>query len=198
MMSLNGKYGAAGVLALVLALPASSYGQEPPRASQAQGQAQTQGQGTGQRGLARAGQRAGLPPVGPNMNQQQLQAWLDAFALVQAEKELQLTGEQYANFVAKLTRLHNVRRRTVMERRRVLNELAGLLQSSANARDEVIEEKLRTLEEVTRRGGEDLRRSYQEVDAVLTPWQRGRFRLFEETLERRKIDLLTKVHRSGS
>ena len=32
-----------------------------------------------------------------------------------------------------------------------------------------------------------------EIYKNLTPWQRGRFRLLEEQMERRKLELLTKI-----
>lgn len=167
----------------VLVAPSWSYAQDPARGAQP-----NPAPGRGQRGQPR-----GLPPVGPNMNQLQLQAWIDAYALVQAERELQLTSEQYPDFVARLARLQNVRRRLLGERRRLLGELGGLVQEPAGARDAAIDEKLRALDDVARRAAGELRKSLEGVDSVLTPWQRGRFRLFEEQLERRKIELLTKV-----
>lgn len=75
----------------------------------------------------------------------------------------------------------------------MLGELRILLQGATPPRDELVDEKVRALDELARRAGDELRKSYQEVDAVLTPWQRGRFRLFEEQLERRKIELLSKI-----
>jgi hypothetical protein len=44
------------------------------------------------------------------MNQQQLQAWLDTYALVQAQRQLVLTDEQYPNFVPRLVKLQDIRR----------------------------------------------------------------------------------------
>ena len=32
-----------------------------------------------------------------------------------------------------------------------------------------------------------------EIDGVLTPWQRGRYRMFEELVERRKIEMLRSI-----
>jgi hypothetical protein len=160
----------------------AAWAQTPPPAAQGRG---------------RAAGRQALPPLTPNMNQQQLQAYMDAYALVQAERELSLSAEQYPNFVARLRRLQDVRRRQMGERRRLLSELAGLLPGNDSNRDEAILARLASLDEAAQRSVAEIRQAYQDLDAVLTPWQRGRFRLFEEQLERRKVELLAKIGAGG-
>lgn len=172
-------------LAGVLASTSASFAQDPPRST---AQAQTQNQ----RGAGRQPGRPVPPAGGPN-DPQQIQAWLDAWALIQAERELQLSAEQYSTFVPRLTRLQNARRRGVMARRQLMREINGLLTQNPVARDEQILEKVRAYDDIGQRVAEEVRKAAQELDAVLTPWQRGRYRLFEEQIERRKIDLLTKV-----
>ena len=159
----------------------------------AQTQPQTPTRGGGQGAGRRMGPRQGLPPVGPNMNMQEVQKWLDTWALIEAEKVLQLSQEQYPNFVSRLTRLHNVRRRVQMERRRMLAEISPLIQGPGPYQDDAIAEKLKALDEINQRGQDQIRTAYAAVDGILTPAQRGRFRLFEEQIERRKVDLLMKV-----
>ena len=146
----------------------------------------------GQRGAGR-----GIPPPPANMNQQQLQAWLDTYAVVQAQRQLVLTDEQYPGFVARLRKLQDVRRRRMIERRKLMVELQGLMQSTAPSRDENILARLRALDEGADSGAAEMRKAYQDLDAVLTPWQRGRFRLFEEQLERQKVDLIAKTKIAG-
>jgi hypothetical protein len=145
-----------------------------------------------QRGQGGPGGRANLPPIGRGMNAQQLQDHLDAYAITQAQRELKLGEDQYPGFVARMTRLHNLRRRLMQERRRLLGELRQLLEA-ASPRDDVIGEKVGALEVLNRRSSEALTKAYQDIDAVLTPWQRGRFRLLEEQLERQKIELLARI-----
>ena len=157
-------------------------GREAPQTGGAQGQRGARGPARGQ-----------LPPVGANPDQQQVQAFIDTYALMQAEKELQLTAEQYPTFVQRLRHLHDVRRRAMGERRRALNELRGLMAGSGPARDDAITEKIRALDETTRRGLETIAKAFSDVDAGLTPFQRGRFRLLEERLERQKIEMLIKL-----
>src|SRR5262245_50339860 len=149
----------------------------------------------GGRGARPAAGRA-LPPITTNMNQQPLQAWIDAYAIVQAQKDLQLTDEQYSPFVSRLLKMQDVRRRQVGERRRLLGQLNGLMQQGQGAegsRDEAILASVKALDDQAQRSSAEVRQAYQEIDAILTPWQRGRYRMFEEQLERRKVDLLSKI-----
>jgi Spy/CpxP family protein refolding chaperone len=152
----------------------------------------------------RQGQRAGRPvprpvppPLAGEMDQQQLQSHLDAFALVEAERQLQLTAEQYPTFVARLRRLQDTRRRHLGERRRIMAELRGLVGGNAPGGDDRIQQQLKALADSAQRLAGDLAKAYADLDEGLTPWQRGRFRLFEEQLERRKIDLLGKIGGAG-
>ena len=141
--------------------------------------------------------RAALPPLSPNMNQQQLAAYMDTYQLQQAERELQLNDEQFPPFVRRLRRLQDVKRRHQVERRKIIGELNGLLQGTAPNRDENILARLRALDDVSQRAATEMRRAYEELDAGLTPWQRGRFRLLEEQMERRKVELLGKIGAGG-
>lgn len=173
---------------LIAGLSAEALAQAPPR------QDPPRGQGAGRQ---RPGQRQGLPPAGPNMNMQEVQKWLDTWALIEAEKVLQLSQEQYPNFVARLTRLHNVRRRVQLERRRMLAEIGPLVQGPGPHQEDAIAGRLKALDEINQRGQDEIRKAYADVDGILSPMQRGRFRLFEEQIERRKIDLLMKVRPGG-
>ena len=188
------------MFAATLAVPSTALGQNPPPQNppaqnppaQNPPPPPDQARGRAQRGL-----RQNLPPVTANMNAQEVQKWLDTWALIEAERVLQLTQEQYPNFVARLTRLHNIRRRTQMERRRALGEIGGLVQGPGPHREDAINERLRILDEQTQKAAQEIRQAYADLDAVMTPVQRGRFRLFEEAIERRKIDLLSKVRPGG-
>ena len=178
------------VLAVILS--GDAFAQQPPGQA---AQNPPRGQGAGRQ--QRPGLRQGLPPVGPNMNMQEVQKWLDTWALIEAEKHLQLSEEQYPDFVARLSRLHNLRRRLQVERRRTLSEMAPLVQGQGPHNDETIAAKLKALDDITQRAQDEIRKAYADIDLVLTPTQRGRFRLFEEQIERRKVDLLMKIRPRG-
>ena len=141
----------------------------------------------------RGGQRPGGPGGATPADQLQVQRLLDAWALVQAREHLQLTDEQYPGFVARMTKLHDARRRVTMERRRLMGELRLLLNQSPAAKDDVLTAKVRALDEVTKRGADEAQQATLEIDGGLTPWQRGRYRMFEELVERRKIEMLRSI-----
>ena len=168
-------------------LAAVTFAQTPPPAAKQQ----ETPPGRGARG------RPPLPPLSPNMNQQQLAAYMDTYQLYQSERELKLNDEQFPPFVRRLRRLQDVKRRHQVERRKIIGELSGLLQGTAPERDENILARLRALDDVSQRAATEMRRAYEELDAGLTPWQRGRFRLLEEQMERRKVELLGKIGAGG-
>ena len=124
---------------------------------------------------------------------------LDAYAVVQAQDTLQLTDTQYGQFVARLKKLHQTRRQAQQERNRILQELRRLAGPQATQIDEnAIRANLKTLREVEERAAGDVRRAYEAVDELLDARQQARFRLFEETLERRKLDLLMRARQGAA
>ena len=153
----------------------------------------SQTQGAPVRPAARGGQRPGGAGAGTPADQLQVQRYIDAWELVQAKDHLQLTDDQYPGFVARLTKLHDTRRRITMQRRKLIGELRLLLNQSPVAKDEVLTAKIRALDEVTKRGADEAQQATFEIDGVLTPWQRGRYRMFEELVERRKIEMLRTI-----
>lgn len=183
----------ATMVAIAMLSTNPAFGQTPPPAPAQQ----TPDPARGQRaGTARAG-RAALPPITANMNQQQLQVWLDTWAVMQADTELKLTAEQYPNFVARLRRVQEIKRRNLAERRRLMVELRGLVDPSVAAQNEAIDARVRALDEMSQATAVELRKAYLDLDAVLTPWQRGKFRLFEDQVERKKVELLSKIRPGG-
>jgi hypothetical protein len=175
-MSMTRRLRSAAVAAVFLYTAATLAAQEPPPA----------GRG------GRAGQ--GLRPNPPSaVNQQQVQDMLDGWALVQGQQVLQLSEDQTPSFVARYMRLQRVRRRTHQERTRIIRELQQLIQPAATSRDEVILAKLKELDDLNQRAGAEVRTALLELDGALSPTQRGRFRLFEERLEARKLELLSSV-----
>jgi hypothetical protein len=156
-------------LATLIAAPIALAGQAPPPAPD------------GRRGLA--------PPPPTNT---ELATILDAYALVEAQKALQLDDEQYGRFVSRLNRLQDTRRRNLQLRTRMVNELRKL--SLDPATDEgIIRERLTALRAHDDQAATALRRDYDSLDEVLTPRQQVRFRVFENQLEARKLDLLMRA-----
>jgi len=140
----------------------------------------------------RAADSAGLTPA-------EVLNMLDAYAIVQAQETLQLADSQYGEFVARLKRLQQTRRRNLQARHGILQELRRLAGPQAAQIDETaIRERLKALDDHDERAARELRQAYHGLDEILDARQQARFRLFEELLERRKIDLLKRAQQGAA
>jgi hypothetical protein len=176
----------ASAIAAILLGANVALAQDPPPATP-----QTQATPPAGRGQ-RQGPRAALPPGGP-ATQQQLQDYFEIQTILVAERELQLGTEQSPTFMTRLRHLQQVRRRHMQQRNRLLAEMRQLVQGAAPYRDDLITEKLKAYDEFNLRAAQELRQAELELDGVLAPWQRVRFRMIEERLDRQKLELLIKL-----
>jgi hypothetical protein len=127
-------------------------------------------------------------------------AMLDAYTVVQAQEALQLNDEQYAPFVARLKKLQETRRRNQQAHNQLLQELRRLAgaQAAPPFDENAIRDRLKALRELDDRSALELRRAYEAVDEVLDIRQQARFRMFEEMMERRKLDLLMRARQRAA
>jgi hypothetical protein len=127
---------------------------------------------------------------GTQIRPAELTAMLDAYTVLQAQRALQLTDAQYGDFVTRLKRLQENRRRNTQIRNRLLQELRTMTAPNAVADDNALKEKLRAFREHNEQSAAALRRDSDALDEVLDVRQQVRLRLLEERLERQKLDLL--------
>jgi hypothetical protein len=153
-----------------------------------------------------AGNAAPPPPeqsdagaAGP-LSPGQVVAMLDAYAVVQAQDALQLNDSQYGQFVTRLRKLQEVRRRNQLLHNQIVKDLRRLTgPQAAGALDEnAVRDRLKALREQDDRTAAELRRAYDALDEVLDVRQQARFRIFEETIERRKLDLLMRARQGAA
>ena len=125
---------------------------------------------------------------------------LDAYAVVQAQEALQLNDAQYAPFVARLKKLQETRRKNQRAHNEVVQELRRLAgpQATPPFDENAIRDRLKALRELDDRSALELRRAYDAVDEVLDVRQQARFRMFEEMIERRKLDLLMRARQRAA
>jgi hypothetical protein len=151
----------------------------------------------------------GLPPRGAGEERRgppdviALQQMFDSYVLLQSQRQLQLTPDQAPQFIARLTELQDARRRAVRQRAQVLQELRRLAprargrgDESAEPRpeqDEQILVRLKRLDEVDARSAQEVGQALANLDQVLAPRQRARFRILEEQLERNKLEILMRA-----
>jgi hypothetical protein len=138
--------------------------------------------------------RANRPPA-DSLSANELVNMLDAYALVQAQQALTLNDAQYMQFVTRLKRLQETRRRNQRDRNQIVRELNNLAgpQASTPVDENAIRDRLKALREHDERAAADLRKAYDTLDEVLDVRQQARFRIFEEMIERRKLDLLVRA-----
>jgi hypothetical protein len=124
---------------------------------------------------------------------------LDAYAMLQAQNALQLSDAQYGQFVTRLKRLHQTRRQSQQERHRLIQQLRRQAGPQATSIDEnAIRVNLKALRDLDERAAREERQAYDALDELLDPRQQARFRIFEETLERRKLDLLLRARQGAA
>jgi hypothetical protein len=124
---------------------------------------------------------------------------LDAYVLVQAQDALQLNDAQYGQFVTRMKNVQEVRRRNQRARQGILQDLRRLGgdRGERAAQEPAIRERLKALAEHDERALAELRKAYEALDEVLDVRQQARFRVFEETMERRKFELLMRARQAN-
>ena len=149
----------------------------------------------GRRGQAAPGAPAGqdLPGITPA----EVQQMFDAASLVEAQQRLAITDDQFPQFLRRFKLLQDIRRQGLMERTRHVNQLQRLLNSGTALDEAAVNEQLKALRDLDVRVAADIAHAYDSIDQVLSVKQRAQFRVFEEQMERRKIDLVTRARQTN-
>jgi hypothetical protein len=135
----------------------------------------------------------GLPGIAPA----EIQRMLDGYELMQAQEMLQLGDEQFPRFLPRLRALQDARRRAQMQRIRVIQELRRMTQSRSTLDEARIKDSLKTLDDLDARSAVEIRQAREALDQVLDLYQQARFRLFEATMEQRKVELVMRARQAN-
>jgi hypothetical protein len=146
-------------------------------------------------GSARAQARAGGAPD-EAVSPVELQRMFDAYSIVQAQEFLKIGDDQYVKFLPRFKTLLDTRRQTLQQRTRVLNVVRRLLMDS-QPDEGMLRDALKQLQEIDSRGEADARKAYEAIDQVLDLRQQAKFRVFEEQMERRKLELVTRARQAN-
>jgi hypothetical protein len=119
---------------------------------------------------------------------------MDAMVVVQAQRDLQLTDEQFPQFLRRLRGLQTARRRAENQRSRALMELRRLMQNpNGPPPDEAqVRDRLKAIDDVEAQSATETRDASASLYQMLNVRQQARFRLLEEQIERRKLELLAR------
>jgi hypothetical protein len=144
--------------------------------------------------------RRGQPPAARGedgaVTPAEIQRMFDAYALVQAQDQLRLNNDQYSRFLVRFKSLQDVRRRSLQEHTRLVAELRRLL-TQGQADEAQLKDRMQELQDVDSRAIADVKRGYESIDQVLDVKQQASFRVFEEQMERRKIELITRARQAN-
>ena len=179
-LALNATALAALLLVSTASAVAAQQPEAPPPGQRSGGQRQGRGPGRG------AG--AENPGVSPG----EVQRMFDAYALMQAQEQLKISDEQFAKFMPRFKALQEARRKTQGDRTRIIIELRQLA-AAASTDEAQIKAKLRALQDADAQTADELKKSYESIDQVLNVKQQAQFRVFEEVMERRKLDMISRA-----
>ena len=181
---------------LIAAIVAGSAGLDAQGRGDAQGRVGAQGRGVAGGGATRGqvppGGRGGISP-------REIQAQFDAYLVAQAESVLQVSEEQYPQFVRRVRALQQVRRQARIERTRLISRLNAALRAGGreagrgNADDTALATAIREIDDHEGATLAEVRRAYAALDEVLTPWQRARFRVLEDQLQQKQLDMMMRA-----
>jgi len=174
---------------LALLAPAASAAQDPQTAPAGAG---ARARAESRQGQARGSQQADRLEIA------ELQRLFDAYTVLQAQEALQLDDAQFGQFLPKLKALQDTRRRNDMARSQLVAELGRMTAPGTAGFDEAaVKERMRALQELEARAAAELRRAYDTIDQQLDVRRQARFRVFEQNMERRKLQLMLRARRGS-
>jgi len=146
-------------------------------------------------GRARPNVPPGAPEEAQGVTPAEIQRMFDAYALLQAQEQLKIGDEQFTKFLTRFKDLQQVRRQTLNERGRIINMLRRMLNQGASEDD--LKARLTELQELDARATADIRKAYDAINQVLDVQQQAKFRVFEELMERRKLELVMRARQAN-
>jgi hypothetical protein len=148
---------------------------------------------------AAQGGRLGRPSPPPDeaaVSPAEIQRMFDSYALMQAQEQLKISDERFPQFLTRFKALQDIRRRGLQERARLVQELRRLVNDPQGDEGQ-IKDRLKSLDELEARSDGDIRKAYDAINQVLDVRQQAKFRVFEENMERRKLELVTRARQAN-
>jgi Spy/CpxP family protein refolding chaperone len=138
---------------------------------------------------AAADDAAGVSPA-------EIQRMFDGYALMQAQQFLSITDDQFARFLPRYKALQDLRRQSLNQHARMVNELRRLV-NTPPIDEAQLRDRLKALADLDAANEAEVKKASVSVDQVLDVRQQARFRVFEENMERRKLDLVTRARQAN-
>ena len=144
----------------------------------------------------RLGPRAAVPPDEATVSPAEIQRMFDSYALMQAQEQLKIADDRFPQFLTRFKALQDVRRRGLQERARIVQELRRLV-NDPQADEGQIKDRLKSLDDLDARSDGEVRKAYDAINQMLDVRQQAKFRVFEENMERRKLELVTRARQAN-
>jgi hypothetical protein len=120
----------------------------------------------------------------------------DSYAMMQAQEQLKISNDQFPKFLMQYKALLEVRRTATQERNKLLQELRKM-NADAQTPEAQVKERIKALRDVEERSHSDVRKAYDEIDKLLDVRQQARFRVFEQQMEQRMLQLVARARQSS-
>jgi Spy/CpxP family protein refolding chaperone len=138
----------------------------------------------------------GAPSPAAGVSPVEVQRMFDAYALMQAQEQLKIGDDQFAQFLTRYKALQDVRRKNLQERARLVFDMRQML-NRPNPDEAQLKERITALQDLETRSAADVKKAYDAIDQVLDVRQQAKFRVFEEQMERRKLELVTRARQAN-
>ena len=151
---------------------------------------------------AQARQSKPAPPAAPpaageaGVSPGDVQRMFDAYMLMQAQEQLKINDEHFPQFLTGYKALQELRRKNLQEHGRLLVEMRQML-NAATPDEAQLKERMKSLQDLDARSVADVKKAYEAIDQVLDVRQQAKFRIFEEAMERRKLELVTRARQAN-
>ena len=122
---------------------------------------------------------------------------VDAYVIANIQDSLDLDDDQYTRVIPLVNKLQKTRRESFGERGQALHRMRRLLRSGTATEGEVAE-ALKAFNALETEGPERIRAQLNALDAVLTPLQQAKYRIFELDVEQRMRELMRRSRRNRS
>lgn len=150
--------------------------------------------------LAQAAVAAAQPPPpdkggGPGRARDEGARMIEAYVLSNLQESLGLTDEQYLKALPLVKRLQTDRREFQQGRMRLVRQMRRTLEEGG-ATEVQVADLLKEVKALEAEGPVRIKKSLDALDAVLTPLQQAKLRVFEIEVERKLRDLLAEMRKS--
>ena len=122
---------------------------------------------------------------------------VDAYVIANLQESLGLDDATYEKAIPLVNKLQKARREFFQERLRTQRKMRHLLRSGT-ATEVQVQETLDAFKALEVEGPERIRQHMDELDALLTPLQQAKYRVFEVEVEHRMRDLMRRGRRERS